>query len=150
MFHSFNLYFTFSLFYHFIISVYCIQLYCTMAKGLRSLIQCIFMHFSIHLCLYYSSVFMLIEVQVYDVFTISNIYLYHLVCQLSYTLHLASVCRQLPKRVSSKDVANTCKEKFSQPCERASFVCISKGEQVWTINIKSLLSLNAKHYKQNK
>ena len=27
--------------------------------------------------------------------------------------HLASICRQLPERVSSKDVANTQKEEFS-------------------------------------
>ena len=80
-------------------------------------------------------------------FSISNLYLYCLVCYLSYILHLASVCHQLPERVSSKNVAYTRKVEFSQPCERTSFICISKGEQVWTIDTERLLSLNVKHSK---
>ena len=66
-----------------------------------------------------------------------------LVLLLSYVHCLTSVNHQLPERASSK-------KEFGDKLllsEITSVICISKGEQVWTLGAERLLSLKVKFNK---
>ncbi|TYK07860.1 uncharacterized protein E5676_scaffold1933G00010 [Cucumis melo var. makuwa] len=66
---------------------------------------------------------------------------------------MARACRQLLERVTSKDMANTCKEEFKYLLhidEITSITCVPKGEQVWVLSAERLPPLKEKYYKSYK
>uniref|UniRef100_A0A9I9DHN6 Uncharacterized protein n=1 Tax=Cucumis melo TaxID=3656 RepID=A0A9I9DHN6_CUCME len=66
---------------------------------------------------------------------------------------MASACRQLLERLSSKDMTNGCKEKFGDKLhfdEITSITCVLKGEQVWVLGAERFSPLKEKYYKSYK